>query len=321
MSSSLLSIVLPAYNVAEYVAECLDSLLNQTYKNIEIIMINDGSTDETGEICRQYAASDKRIRFVDQTNHGLPYCHELGLSLATGDLITFMDSDDYLDLDMYREVLAAMADYHADIGITGTCLVDEQGRRLSEKYTGDLWTASRTEAMRALMLERLVDSVITNKVFRRDVLLGLHFPQDGHHDDIAFCYRAFHQCQRVVHTGKPTYYYRQRQGSISYQPVSEEKLSLLKFSKDVYDFVQTNYPHLHEEAASLYYRTIKNTRAILTTHGATDQSVSDRVKAEFNAIVADALRNRCFRLRDRVTIVALKTNSYMLLKKLTRRYS
>lgn len=312
-----LSVIVPAYNVADYVEQCLDSLLNQTYENLEIIVINDGSTDGTGEICRRYADHEKVI-FIDQVNHGLPYCHELGLATATGTLITFMDSDDYLDLEMYREVTNAMTTYHADIGVTGVYLTDEAGTVLGEKFTGTAWTASRSKAMRELLLEHRLDSVITNKVFRRHVLAGLHFPASGFHDDIAFCYRAIHQSHRVVHTGTPRYYYRQREDSISRLPICDAKMSLLKFSEEIYHFAAKNYPELQDEAASLHYRTIKNTRAILAMYGAEDEAAGKAVKQQFDAIVPAALRNRSFRMRDRLTILALKTHSYVPLKKIAK---
>lgn len=315
MIKPLLSIILSVYNVAPYLRTCIDSVLAQTYDNFELIMINDGSTDDSENICRSYAHRDNVV-FINQTNHGLAYSHELGLTKARGELITFIDSDDFIDVTMYQKVIDAMTEYYADIGVAGIYLTDEQGQVTGEKFTGPLWTANREGAIRELLLEKRLDSMITNRVFRRHVLAGLHFPDGGYYDDLAFCYQAIHQCHRLVQIGEPLYYYRQRANSISYLPISVTRLDLLKYSSKMYRFMQQHYPQLSEEAAYLYYHNIKNARAVLAIQGADDPSTGKVIKHQFDEIFPAALRNRYFGLRDRAILLALKTNSYGPFKKL-----
>jgi len=111
----LLSVIVPIYNVDRYLKKCLDSLLNQTYTNLEIILINDGSTDSSYEICKQYAGKDPRFRLINKENGGLGQARNVGLENANGDIYAFVDSDDWIDIRMFEKMISAMEEYNADI--------------------------------------------------------------------------------------------------------------------------------------------------------------------------------------------------------------
>lgn len=314
----LLSIVLPVYNVAPYLRKCLNSLLEQHYRRIELIIINDGATDDSPAICAEFA-SRPEVTLINQENHGLAYCHKLGFELAHGELVTFMDSDDYVDPRIYTEVIGAMTATAADIGACGRYLVTEDQRMLGDEFTGHQLVSARPAAMRHLLLERRFDSSICDKVFRRTVLANVTFPGRDYHDDVGILFQAVHHCHRLVHIGRPYYYYLQRTGSITGMKLTDGRLDLLRFSDEILTFIRLWYPDLVQEAWSLYYRNLKNLQVSLTMQGAENTQIAHFVHDQFNRLSGRAMVSRWLRMKDRLSILALKTHSYAPLKQLAVR--
>ena len=120
----LISVIVPVYNVAEYLSRCVDSILAQSYENLQIILVDDGSTDDSGKICEEYAKKDARIQVIHQNNGGLSSARNAGLDLASGEYIGFVDSDDWIEPEMYAEMLARMEKYDAQLVCAGRCDVD-----------------------------------------------------------------------------------------------------------------------------------------------------------------------------------------------------
>lgn len=127
-----ISIIVPVYQAEKYISKCIESIVNQAYKNLEIILIDDGSTDSSGEICDRYGERDKRIVVVHTPNKGVSAARNCGLDIATGDYITFVDSDDFLDLQMYSEMIQVAEKYSCDV-VMCDCIKEFKGK--SEKYT------------------------------------------------------------------------------------------------------------------------------------------------------------------------------------------
>ena len=125
-----ISVIVPIYNVEKYLEKCLDSIINQTYKNLEIILVNDGSTDSCRDIMEKYAKLDKRIIIVDKTNGGLSDARNAGTKIATGKLISYIDSDDYIEKDMIEYLYKGIKEYNSDISICGTIVEYEWGKKI-----------------------------------------------------------------------------------------------------------------------------------------------------------------------------------------------
>ena len=131
---NLISVIVPVYNIEAYLRKCIDSILAQTYTNLEIILVDDGSTDNSGEICNEYAAKDARIRVIHKGNGGLSSARNTGIDIATGKYIGFVDSDDYLAPDMYEKLLGAIVNNHADISVCNVHHVDENEELISSTF-------------------------------------------------------------------------------------------------------------------------------------------------------------------------------------------
>lgn len=310
----LISVILPVYNVAPYLAQCLTSILTQTYTNLEVILIDDGSTDHSAQICRQFT-SDPRVQFYQHANRGLARTRNRGLKLAHGDYLSFVDSDDWLAPDTYATLLASCHTTGADIAVCGRYLTTETGKVQSEQFSHAQTFYNRVAAMRALLLEQAFDASMADKLFHCSCLTGIQFPANKLHDDVGTFYKILHQSQHLVHVGRPLYYYRKRTNSISTLSLSHAKLDLLHFAQQIQYFMQQHYPQLQAETTSFYYRVLKNSRAKLSLSQATDPAVAQQIISAFNQVFWKALRAPYLSRRDKLVICANRLGCYSWLRR------
>ena len=218
-SNQLVSVIIPVYNVASYLREALDSVIHQTYTNLEIIIIDDGSTDGSGRICDEYAGKDCRIRLIHQENMGLSAARNAGLDIMTGDVIAFLDSDDAYCPEYIEIMLAAMNRENADIAACRIIVYETVGKM---NETGDGKTSLRIQqgkydrinALRALA-DKKINQGIWNKIYRKELWKDIRFPEGYVYEDIAVTYQLINLCQKVYILDRPLYMYRRRAGSIS----------------------------------------------------------------------------------------------------------
>src|SRR5690625_2816139 len=190
-----ISIIVPVYNVASYVQQCLDSILDQTFKGFEVIVINDGSTDNTGEIIDKYTKKDRRVKAIHQSYGGVSSARNIGIELATGEYIGFVDGDDYIKKDMFETLYRMCVDTESDIAI---CRL---GRKIDDNiinntveplYTKEL---DKEEAMCELFKGILYRFSLCNKLFKKSCFQGISFPVGRIHEDLATTYRLFDQAK------------------------------------------------------------------------------------------------------------------------------
>lgn len=218
-----ISVIVPVYNAENYLSACLDSILSQTYQNFEIILINDGSKDASGQICDAYARKDERIRVVHQENHGVSHARNRGLELATGELISFIDSDDTLEPDMYELLVRVMQEHDADISHCGyKHIVGEEIRLIHD--TKRVIPQSTQDALDCFVTGRLFGGGLWNKLYRRNLLTGLSFREDlKNNEDILFNFEAFRRADHSVFADYPLYNYVARFGSSAVFTIPSEK--------------------------------------------------------------------------------------------------
>lgn len=240
-STPLISIIVPVYNVQEYVSKCLLSICRQTYQNLEIIVIDDGSTDDSGRICDMLAKQDNRIKVVHQSNGGQSFARNRGLSMASGEYIGFVDGDDWIKIDMYEALYYLLLENDADISVCSHYVVKSGG--IKTKYaSGKISVYSSEEAMKVLIEDRLIRSYVWDKLYKRDLFDQICFPINRLFEDLAVSYRIFHRAKRVTMQQCPKYYYLVREGSAmqsKYDPLREFQLFLGVYERD--QFVRANY--------------------------------------------------------------------------------
>ncbi len=207
----MISVIVPVYKVEPYLRQCLDSILNQTCRDLEVLLIDDGSPDRSGEICDEYGRKDDRVRVFHTENRGLSAARNLGLKEARGEYIGFVDSDDWIEPDMYEVLLRRVEETGADIGVCG--FVYEYANKSIESPCNDT-TYDSMGAVHALICGDLRNQVM-NKIWTRGAATLFQFPEGHVYEDIFTVYKVFLQVEKIIAVRKPLYRYRQRKGSIA----------------------------------------------------------------------------------------------------------
>ena len=236
ISGPLISLIVPVYNVKDYLKTCLQSILEQTYKNLEIILVDDGSDDGSSGICDEYARMDQRIKTIHLPHSGVSAARNAGLAAATGELLGFVDSDDWIDHDMYQYLYALMQEHDADVSAC-TYLLEQEGRPSKIiNNTGKLYVFSRKEIIRALVKNDLVKNYLWAKLFKRKLFDRLSFPVGRVYEDVAVLYKVFYSSQKVVLSCVSKYHYMiHKNESITrggYDPVKEYHYFLSLYEQD-----------------------------------------------------------------------------------------
>lgn len=214
-----ISVIIPVYNIEKYVEKSIRSVLCQDYKNLEIIIINDGSTDSSGQICTQLAGEDSRIVLINQENMGLSSARNIGLEYATGEYIGFVDGDDWIDKDMYSTMLRQALDSDADIVSCNFQMVDENDK-VVKKIDNMITNSKRLFTNSINALDYFIESdniAVWNKLYKRYMFDAIRFPVGLTFEDAYIMHIIVEQAKKVVVLKDVKYKYLQRNGSITYQ--------------------------------------------------------------------------------------------------------
>ncbi len=248
-SEELVSVVIPVYNVEQFLPECLDSVLEQSHKNLEILLVNDGSRDGSGQICEDYAARDSRIRLIHQENQGLSGARNTGIRAATGKYITFVDSDDAIHRDMVRYLLKLMKGHHADLSACQKQLIREDSTPIRDDAAALIRVLEGTDAcMDALIRSGDLEVCAWGKLYRTEMFREVEYPLGKYHEDVFTTYRLAAQCSRIAIGGRKLYLYRQRGGSIMHESFSLKHLDGVEGYMQQLKFVRKHFPGLDTAA-------------------------------------------------------------------------
>ena len=245
--NGVISVIVPVYNVEAYLRQCLDSILEQDYENLEVLLVDDGSRDMSGSICDEYARRDNRIRVIHQANAGGAAAKNAALRIATGEYLSFVDSDDYLEPGAYSHMLRLMEENRADVVRcsfrnvfrtrsednlyeSGCCVVD--GKVFLRRFTTD-WTCG----------------LLWNKLYKRRLFDGIFFPEEHKIDDEYFTYRGIMNAEKVVCDDRIIYNYRKRLSSIMSSSESRKQISLdrIDFMEKRRGIVAQQFPDLKRD--------------------------------------------------------------------------
>lgn len=242
----LLSIIVPVFNVEQYLDRCIESIVNQTYQNIEIILIDDGSTDLSGDLCDKWAEIDKRIIVIHKENGGLSSARNVGIKIANGDYLGFVDSDDFIDINMYREMMDAAIEQRKDIACCGRIV--DLGKSEKQEFCNESMEIFDTKtAIREVLLLNKMDVSACDKIYRKHLFNKVFYPEGIISEDAAIIFRILHTSNGVVHTGKPYYHYVFREQSISKSKYTHKKYDAYLNCITIRDFINQNYPCLKKE--------------------------------------------------------------------------
>ena len=239
----LISIIVPVYNVEKYLEKCIESIKNQTYKNIEIILVDDGSKDNSGKICDEAEKKDNRIKVIHKTNGGLSDARNAGLKIAKGDLIGFVDSDDYIKEDMFEILYNLVEKYDADISIVSYYEIYKD-KLIAVKKSNEVEEFNRIEAIKELLIDNKIQSYAWNKLFKKELFKDLEFPVNKNFEDIATTLLLFEKSNKVVLLQDPKYYYIRRDDSIIGKKNYKTYKDYLDVIYDKYKYLDGKYEEL-----------------------------------------------------------------------------
>lgn len=253
-----LSVIIPVYNCQEFLERCLESVTNQTYHDLEIILVDDGSTDASGEICDSYAKRDKRISVFHQMNQGVSAARNFGLSKITGEVVSFIDSDDTLDLDMYEFLINILNSYNADIAHCGyRHIVGEETRLIHD--TKEIFVQSSEQALECLIGGKMFGGGLWNKIYRVELIQDIRFNEAIKiTEDILYNFQAFSKAKIIVFADYAKYNYIARMDSSACFVTSDRKKMADWCSVNKYIYEHSNGKSYENVAINQYMRSLRS---------------------------------------------------------------
>lgn len=260
----LISVIIPVYKVEQYLDKCISSVVGQTYKNLEIILVDDGSPDDCPRICDEWAKKDVRVKVIHKANGGLSDARNAGMAIASGELIGFVDSDDWIREDMYQLLLDNMSENDSDISCCGVKMIWDDStpdRMLTQEGN---FVLESDDAMRAVICEEKVKQPVWYKLYKFNLVKDIKFPVGKYHEDVFWTYQAVGAAKRVSVIDEPCYFYRQRGDSIMGEVYSMKRLDALEGKRMMLEYVHSNYPMLECKAKkSLWFLLLYQYQQVL----------------------------------------------------------
>ena len=248
--NALVSVIIPVYNVEKYLKKCIESITNQTYKNIEIILVNDGSTDNSYRICQEFSEKDTRIVLLNKQNGGLSDATNYGLKFATGDYVVFVDSDDYVKSNYVESLYRMITKYKVDVVACEYSEVSESGKVLKEVHFNEPQNINKLSGKRFLQYlyeDNYVANVVAwNKIYKRSLFNSVRFEKGRYYEDEFLIVPMFWKVKTIVLLRESLYYYVQREGSITQSAMNKKKImdATASKAKRVNFLVDKNDPEL-----------------------------------------------------------------------------
>ena len=227
MDGKMVSVVVPAYNTAPWLVRCLDSILNQTHRELEVVVVNDGSTDDTRAVLDAYAAGNQRVKVIHKENSGVTSARLRGVAEASGDWIGFVDGDDIIEPQMYQRMLENADAHGAEISHCGHRVLFPDGRVELVHGTGETRVQDKLTGLRDLLDGGVIESGLCTKLFRRELFVGLEAWMDlgiKNNEDLLMNYYLFERAEKAVFEDVCPYHYILRQGSASYRQLHEHSI-------------------------------------------------------------------------------------------------
>lgn len=302
-----ISVVVPIYNVEQYLRRCLDSIVQQTYQNLEIILVNDGSLDDSDKIMQTYAEKDTRIKCIDKINGGLSDARNVGMQHASGEYIIFIDSDDYIDFVMIESLYNQIEKEQADVSICN--IMNEYTTKQTPQCANtDLYFVCGQEQFLAeYLLGEKIPGSICNKLIKMEIAKQLLFPKGKIYEDAFYQYDLMQIAQKYVVNTKPYYHYFHRANSITTTPFKERDLVYIEIYQKFYDFIMVNYLSLKEIAFfRLAYAHFYIFDKMLQVDDYQKLSQYKRIKHFLKKHAFSIATNRYFRKGRRIAALVLK---------------
>ena len=246
------SIIVPVYNVERYIERCINSILHQSLQRIEVILVDDGSTDHCPEICDRYASLDARVRVVHQQNAGVSNARNKGLSLACGEYIGFVDADDYVDRNMFLKLYNTAKEKNVPVACCNLNFIDEKNNVIYSKSESVVTITGEDLFRRMFDTSAFLRMGVWNKIYRSDTIANCSFENDKHMaEDMLFLLKVIPQLKEVVYIREGLYYYfRQREGAATSRAYSSFERERVENTHFMAEYIRKNYFQIYPQAAA-----------------------------------------------------------------------
>lgn len=238
----IISIIVPVYNVEDYLEKCIVSILRQSFSDFELILVDDGSTDMSGILCDRFAEKDGRIVVIHKKNGGLSSARNAGIDIARGEYLGFVDSDDFIDIDMYQYLYTNLIRENADISMCG----------IYDCYNGKYYVekdhycvqVNVEDAIKITFSDKLIKVTAVNKLYKRSLFSVLRYPINRLMEDVFLILELLLKCERIVIGSEQKYYYIHRENSITSNQFDNRTFDFIRAFKKNYDIIKNNFPNL-----------------------------------------------------------------------------
>ena len=242
------SIIIPVYNVEKYIDRCLESVVNQTYKNLEVILVDDGSTDNSGKICDAHKEKYKMTKVIHKENGGLSSARNEGLKYVTGQYVFYLDSDDYISKDCIEHLVKISTQKNADISIIKMINIAENtNEEIKELKNEKLIVMNSEKAIKESLYQKKYSCCAPAKLYKTEIAKQVKFPLGKLAEDLATCHNFFDISNVIVYSSHIGYYYRQQDNSIMHK-FNKKRMDALKWSNEIEKFCEKKYPKIHKAA-------------------------------------------------------------------------
>ena len=251
----LISIIVPVYNAEKYLNKCIKSIINQTYKKLEIILIDDGSTDNSGKIIDKWQKEDSRIIVIHKENEGFSEARNIGIIKSKGKYLSFIDNDDYIEVDFIESLYKSIIQNDSQIAAGG--YIYETYTKQEIRYAREIYIENAEETLKRMFTTKDISICIWDKLYKRELFDNIKFPIGKIHTDFKVLYQLVSKSNKISHINKAGYHYIQRGGSIMHSDIAFEQLTDI-IEEELIQDVKNKYPDILAEAECFWIIALNN---------------------------------------------------------------
>ncbi len=314
MEDVLVSVIIPVFNVSKYLRRCLDSVVNQTYRNLEIILVDDGSTDGSESIVDEYAGNDARIVVIHQENQGQAAARNTAFSISRGIFIAYVDSDDYVSRNYIELLMKIAVENDADIV---QCKMRKFAKESQTEHESCITVAdakayTASFALEEFCYQRIFYAAPWCKVIRREILNGILFPEDMGYEDMAVIFRLLGRAKKIMLLPEVMYYYRQHAQSTMHKRFSDKKIDRIVIAEQLKEYIETYYPE-NIRAVKSRYLLAQFQLIMELPFDKKYSTLKKRIKRNIQTERKDVMRNKKAKKSIRVMACASYGGTYWLM--------
>ena len=309
--NDLISVIIPVYNVEKYLDKCVESVIKQTHKNLEIVLVDDGSLDNCPKMCDRWTKKDNRIKVIHKENGGLSDARNVGIDNTIGKYIYFLDSDDYIDKDMLENLYNDMKKNNSKISACG--FIYETENKKEPYYCKENYVENSESVLKRIFQDNDISTCIWDKLYQRDLFDEIRFPKGKIHEDTATLYKLIDKAKVISHISKAQHHYVQREGSILNSKFDTKQLDIVFFKEEIVFFIKEKYQNILEEAENFYIQQLN--KSIVLCYKNKLKKEYKTLKKKLKAYFPRIMKNSKMTTRTKIKSTIIILGGSHLLKK------